>query len=79
VEPEPLHIFAKVLWKYYGYSLPDPPNLMAAQLINWLSEEGLFVAPASPEKRGSEAISEPARVDATLQPEDLPNPQFSEK
>jgi len=52
---------------------------MAAQLINWLSEEGLSVAPASPEKRGSEAISEPARVDATLQPEDLPNPQFSEK
>lgn len=41
MEPEPSHIFARVLWKYYGYSLPEPPNLMAQNLINWLAEEDI--------------------------------------
>lgn len=41
MELEPRNTFAKILWKYYGYSLPDPPQLMAAKLMNWLAEEDI--------------------------------------
>lgn len=39
--PEPLNVFSRLLWKYYGYSLPEPPTLMAQNIINRLSEEGI--------------------------------------
>lgn len=38
---EPRNTFAKILWKYYGYTLPDPPQLMAQKLMNWLAEEDI--------------------------------------
>lgn len=41
MQPEPLHTFARLLWKYYGYSLPEPPNLMAQNIINRLAKEGI--------------------------------------
>jgi len=41
MELEPRNTFAKILWKYYGYSLPDPPQLMAQKLMNWLAEEDI--------------------------------------
>lgn len=41
MEPEPLHTFARLLWKYYGHSLPEPPNLMAQHLINWLADSDI--------------------------------------
>lgn len=79
MQPEPLHTFARLLWKYYGYSLPELPNLMAQNIINRLADEGLSITHKSPEKRGFEAITEPTMVDTPLPLEDPIYPQFSEK
>lgn len=38
---EPRNTFAKILWKYYGYTLPDPPQLMAQKLMNWLADSDI--------------------------------------
>lgn len=79
MELEPRNTFAKILWKYYGYTLPDPPQLMAQKLMNWLAEEGFSITPRSPEKRGFEAITEPTMIDTPFSLEDPVYPQFSEK
>lgn len=75
---EPLESLSRFLWKYYGYSLPDPPTLMAQRIINGLTEDGFSIAPTNPEKGGLEAITEDPGVDTTLDLDNPSEPVFSE-